>query len=83
MKLYSIFYTGDICGNPKTFEGVTDNFKKWLEEHNKDRVKENGEEDPDFAEDWEEGADNFEVEEVALSLYNEENTDDKNTTKNY
>ena len=64
MKLYSIFYKGDICGNPKTFEGVTDNFEKWLEEHNKDR------EEP-------EGADNFEVQETTLYLYNKENVDER------
>ena len=58
MKLYSIFYKGDICGNPKTFEGVTDNFDKWLVDHNKDR------EEP-------EGADDFEVESIALYLYEE------------
>jgi len=76
MKLYSIYYKGDICGNPKTFEGITDNFEKWLEEHNKDRVKENADpEDPDDWESWEEDADDFEVEEVPLYLYNKENMD--------
>ena len=39
MKLYSIHYKGDDQ-NPREFEGVTDNFKKWLEEHNSNR--ENG-----------------------------------------
>ena len=74
MKLYSIYYIGDICGNPKTFEGITDNFEKWLEEHNKERVKENADpDDPDFSESWEEDADDFEVEEVPLYLYNKEN----------
>ena len=62
MKLYSIFYKGDICGNPKTFEGVTDNFDKWLVDHNKDR------EEP-------EGAEEFNVEPMALYLY-EENEDE-------
>ena len=62
MKLYSIFYKGDICGNPKTFEGVTDNFDKWLVDHNKDR------EEP-------EGAEEFNVEPLALYLY-EENEDE-------
>ena len=58
MKLYSIHYKGDYQ-NPRVFEGVTDNFKKWLEEHNSDR--EDG---------FEEDADDFEVEEIELSLYN-------------
>ena len=58
MKLYSIHYKGDE-NNPKTFEGVTDNFEKWLEEHNSCRE-----------EDCREDADNFEVEEISLYLYN-------------
>ena len=70
MKLYSIFYKGDICGNPKTFEGVTDNFEKWLEEHNKDRA-EYDEDDAEWG--YKEDAEDFEVEEVSLYLYNKEN----------
>ena len=58
MKLYSIHYKGDE-NNLKTFEGVTDNFEKWLEEHNSHRE-----------EDCREDADNFEVEEISLYLYN-------------
>ena len=58
MKLYSIHYKGDE-NNPKTFEGVTDNFEKWIEEHNSCRE-----------EDCREDADNFEVEEISLYLYN-------------
>ena len=77
MKLYSIYYKGDIYGNPKTFEGITDNFEKWLEEHNKDRVEQNCQDDDDFSEDWEEGADDFEVQETTLYLYNKENVDEK------
>ena len=56
MKLYSIHYKGDE-NSSVTFEGVTDNFEKWLEEHNDGR--ENQEE-----------ADDFEVEEIGLCLYN-------------
>ena len=59
MKLYSIHYKGDE-NNPRTFEGVTDNFEKWLEEHNSCRE-----------EDFREDADDFEVEEISLSLYDE------------
>ena len=64
MKLYSIFYKGDICGNPKTFEGITDNFEKWLKEYNSHRE-----------EDSQDAAENFEVKEVALYLYNKEGED--------
>ena len=55
MKLYSIHYKGDE-NNPKTFEGITDNFEKWLEEHNDDRLNP-------------EDADNFEVELITPYLY--------------
>ena len=58
MKLYSIHYKGDE-NNSKTFEGVTDNFEKWLKEHNSHRE-----------EDCQEDADDFEVEEISLYLYN-------------
>jgi hypothetical protein len=56
MKLYSVHYKGDE-NNPRTFEVITDNFKKWLEEHNDGRENQ-------------EDADDFEVEEIELSLYN-------------
>ena len=71
MKLYSIHYKGDDQ-NPRVFEGVTDNFKKWLEEHNKNKVKQNCQDDDDFPEDWQDDADDFEVEEINLYLYNKE-----------
>ncbi len=61
MKLYSIHYKGDDQ-NPRVFEGVTDNFKKWLEEHNSNRE-----------ESFEEDEDDFEVQEIKLSLYNKGN----------
>jgi len=59
MKLYSIHYKGD-GSNPVTFEGVTDNFDKWLEEHNDGRENQEDEDD-------------FEVEEIGLCLYDVEN----------
>ena len=34
--------------------------------------------DDDFSKDWEEGADDFEVQETALYLYNEGNEDETN-----
>ena len=27
MKMYNIYYKGDICGNPRTYEGTTNNFE--------------------------------------------------------
>ena len=59
MKLYNIFYKGDSTGNPPYYEATTDNFEKWLEEHNSHREK-----------DFQEDADDFEVEEISLYLYN-------------
>ena len=59
MKLYNIFYKGDSNGNPPCYEATTDNFEKWLEEHNSHREK-----------DFQEDADDFEVEEISLYLYN-------------
>ena len=35
--MYNIYYKGDICGNPRTYMGTTNNFKKWLEQHNINR----------------------------------------------
>ncbi len=77
MKLYSIHYKGDE-NNPKTFEGVTDNFPRWLLNHNIGRgaLEEN---DPEWNEECSivETPDNFEVEELNLSLYNKENINEK------
>ena len=64
MKLYYILYNGDE-NNPKHFEGITDNFDKWLEEHNSQRD-----------EDSQEHAEDFEVEEIKLYLYENKNDDD-------
>ena len=61
MKLYSIHYKGDE-NNPKTFEGITDNFDKWLEEHNAQRIEEGNER---------EDADSFKVKPISLSLYDD------------
>ena len=43
---------------PVNYEATTDNFEKWLEEHNSRRE-----------EDFQEDADDFEVEEISLYLY--------------
>ena len=57
-ELYNIYYIGDVCGNPKTYEGTTNNFKQWLKEFNEDR-----EEDNQFYKE------DFESEPVYLSVY--------------
>jgi len=42
----TIMYKGDECGNPYSHQDTTLlSFDKWLEEHNKWRVEENGSED--------------------------------------
>ena len=64
-KLYAIYYIGDE-NNPRTLEAITDNFEKWLEEHNAQRIEEGNDK---------EDADEFEVKPISLSLY-EENGDD-------
>ena len=64
-KLYAISYIGDE-NNPRTLEAITDNYEKWLEEHNARRIAD-GEEEEYYK--------SFEVEPVSLSLY-EENGDE-------
>ena len=63
MTLYNIFYIDTTYGDPPSYEGTTDNFDKWLIEHNKDRVGDGN--DP-------EKAHYFEVEECALSIFNKQ-----------
>ena len=65
MKLYNVFYKDYFYGT-KEYKCTTNNFEKWLEEHNKTRLQEN-DNDADFIED----ADDFEVEEIGLSLYDD------------
>ena len=62
MTLYNVFYKGDSNGNPPCYETTTDNFEKWLKDYNSNREK-----------DFQESADNFEVEEIGLYLYDKEN----------
>ena len=40
MTMYNIYYKGDICGNPRTYEITTDNFEKWLKWFNEERIEE-------------------------------------------
>ena len=65
-KLYNIFYNGIYDGVEPYYEDTTNNFKKWLEEHNKRRVEEGNEP---------EGVEEFNVEPIALSLYEEKEND--------
>ena len=65
-KLYNIFYNGIYDGAEPYYEDTTNNFKKWLEEHNKRRVEEGNEP---------EGVEEFNVEPIALSLYEEKEND--------
>ena len=61
MKLYNVYYVDEddskLFGHMR-YETTTDNFEKWLEEHNSHRE-----------EDCQERADEFEVKEIKLSLY--------------
>lgn len=63
MTLYNVFYKGDSNGNSYSYQATTDNFEKWLEEHNARRI----------ADEFEvENANEFKVEQIDLYLYNEE-----------
>ena len=63
MKLYNVYYIDQddskLFGHMR-YQTTTDNFEKWLEENNSHRE-----------EDRQEKADDFEVKEIKLSLYNE------------
>ena len=60
MTLYNVFYKGDSNGNPPCYEATTDNFEKWLKDYNSNREK-----------DFQESADNFEVEDHGYLKYQE------------
>ena len=64
-KLYNVFYVNNDQGgfeDSKTYETTTDNFEKWLAEHNAQRKAEGNRQ---------EDADEFEVKEIDLYLYNQ------------
>ncbi len=65
MKLYNVYYIeqdqSNLFGHMR-YETTTDNFDKWLEEHNAQRIEEGNEP---------EKADEFEVKPISLSLYDE------------
>ena len=60
VKLYNVYYNND---NSMTYETTTDNFDKWLEQHNKQRIVDN---------EMTEYKDEFEVQEVSLILFDED-----------
>ncbi len=59
IKLFNVYYDYD---NSMTYETTTDNFDKWLEQHNKQRIADN---------EMPEDKDEFEVQEVSLILFDE------------
>ena len=59
IQLYNVYYDYD---NSMTYENTTDNFEKWLEQHNKQRIA-NGE--------MSEDKDRFKVKEESLILFDE------------
>ena len=63
--LYNVYYTDQdeskLFGHMR-YETTTDNFEKWLEEHNAQRIEEGNDK---------EDADEFEVKPISLSLYDE------------
>ena len=63
--LYNVYYTDQdeskLFGHMR-YETTTDNFDKWLEEHNAQRIEEGNER---------EDADTFEVKPISLSLYDD------------
>ena len=63
MKLFNVFYIDTTYGDPPHYEGTTDNFEKWLEKHNKSRIKEG---------DDIEKADCFESQEIYPIIFNKE-----------
>ena len=60
IKLFNVYYNYD---KSMSYEATTDNFEKWLEQYNKQRI-----EDGNMPED----KDEFEVQEVSLILFEKE-----------
>lgn len=46
-KYYNVYYF-DSNSNEKTYEITTNNFKKWLKEHNAERVSDGNEPEKDY-----------------------------------
>ena len=56
-------YEGEFNSEPRELECITDDFDKWLEEHNKDRIADD---------EMEENAYEFDVEPISIIIYNKE-----------
>jgi|TARA_B100001758_G_C18304294_1_gene554172 hypothetical protein len=63
MKLYNIFYIDETYGVPPKYECTTNNFEKWLKQHNKKRVADGFEK---------EEAGWFNVEEISPIIFNDD-----------
>jgi len=78
MKLYNIYYIDTTYGDAPSYEGTTDNFEEWLNQHNEERWQDNagGCGDLESIEHDEkvclciENEDEFEVEEIHPILFN-------------
>ena len=60
IQLYNVYYDYD---NSMTYETTTDNFDKWLEQHNKQRIADN---------EMTEHKDEFVVKNASLILFDED-----------
>ena len=61
MQLYNIFYIDDTYGEPPCYQCTTDNPKKWLKEHNKQRIADGNNADK---------LEYFDIKDVCLLTYN-------------
>ena len=43
VELVNVFYIDNTFGEPPTYEATTNNFEKWLEAHNKQRIDDGNE----------------------------------------
>tara|TARA_R100000656_G_scaffold114651_1_gene87088 strand:- start:267 stop:470 length:204 start_codon:yes stop_codon:yes gene_type:complete len=63
-ELYAVYYNFEGRNyEPRELECITDDFDKWFEEHNKNRIADGGEP---------EDTDEFDVEEISPIIYNKE-----------
>ena len=63
MILYNVFYKGDYQ-NDYEYEATTDNFDKWLKDHNEEREADGNEPEDE---------DDFDVQRISVAIFNEEN----------
>jgi len=60
INLIQIWYIDNCYGEPDNYEATTDNFKKWLEDRNRERIADNQE---PF------DSDEFRTESICISIY--------------